>query len=335
MATARGPELGLLIGKHGQTIDAVQYLVNASLHRRGLKGVEAVIDAQGYRKRRERTLTEVALRAAEEVRRTGQPYALEPMTSTERKIVHTKVQELGGLATASEGAGAQPPRGRAARRRRRGVTRETPRGAAPLLRAAGLGRRVRDQHPRRGRALAPARGGRADGGRSGRAGRETLVDVGSGGGSPGIPLALELGLDATLARGHPAESGLSAPHGGRNRTGGARRPRQIRGVRAWGGARQVRPRGRAGAGAAPCRAGAVPAARPARRPADRLDGRHRRPRRSTTWPGRWRAEVVDVHRVDDARRLVVVGKLGPTPERFPRRPGMAGKRPLPSLPSDA
>ena len=103
VATARGPELGLLIGKHGQTIDAVQYLVNASLHRRGLKGVEAVIDAQGYRKRRERTLTEVAVRAAEEVRRTGQPYALEPMTSAERKIVHTKVQELGGLATASEG----------------------------------------------------------------------------------------------------------------------------------------------------------------------------------------------------------------------------------------
>jgi spoIIIJ-associated protein len=102
-ASCSGSNLGLLIGKHGQTIDAVQFLVNASLHRRGLKGVEAVIDAQGYRKRRERTLTEVALRAAEEVRRTGQPYALEPMTSTERKIVHTKVQELGGLATASEG----------------------------------------------------------------------------------------------------------------------------------------------------------------------------------------------------------------------------------------
>jgi spoIIIJ-associated protein len=103
VATARGPELGLLIGKHGQTIDAVQYLVNASLNRRGLKSIEAVVDAQGYRKRRERTLTEVAVRAADEVRRTGRPYALEPMTSTERKIVHTKVQELGGLATASEG----------------------------------------------------------------------------------------------------------------------------------------------------------------------------------------------------------------------------------------
>ena len=73
MATARGPELGLLIGKHGQTIDAIQYLVNASLHRRGLGAVEAVIDAQGYRKRRERTLTEVAVRAAGEVRRTGEP----------------------------------------------------------------------------------------------------------------------------------------------------------------------------------------------------------------------------------------------------------------------
>ena len=47
------------------------------------------------------------------------------------------------------------------------------------------------------------------------------------------------------------------------------------------------------------------------------------------------AEVADVHRVDDARRLIVVAKVGPTPARFPRRPGMAGKRPPPSLPSDA
>jgi spoIIIJ-associated protein len=103
LATVHGPELGLLIGKHGQTIDAVQYLVNATLYRRGLRDVEAVVDAQGYRKRRERTLAEVAARAAAEVRRTGQPVALEPMTSTERKIVHTKVQALDGLTTASEG----------------------------------------------------------------------------------------------------------------------------------------------------------------------------------------------------------------------------------------
>jgi spoIIIJ-associated protein len=102
-ATVSGSDLGLLIGKHGQTIDAIQYLTNAILHRKET-GAEAVIDAEGYRKRRERTLHEVAVRAADEARRTGDPVELEPMTSVERKIVHTKVQSLGGLETASEGA---------------------------------------------------------------------------------------------------------------------------------------------------------------------------------------------------------------------------------------
>ena len=103
-ATVHGSDLGLLIGKHGQTIDAVQYLANAMQHRRQEQPLEVVVDAEGYRKRRERTLHEVAVRAAAEARRTGQPVELEPMTSVERKIVHTKVQSLGGLATASEGA---------------------------------------------------------------------------------------------------------------------------------------------------------------------------------------------------------------------------------------
>jgi spoIIIJ-associated protein len=102
-ATVRGEDLGILIGKHGQTIDAVQYLANSMLHRHG-RGVEAVIDAEGYRARRERTLGEVAARAVDEVRRTGQPVALEPMSSAERKIVHNKVQDIPGMATSSEGA---------------------------------------------------------------------------------------------------------------------------------------------------------------------------------------------------------------------------------------
>lgn len=101
-ATVSGSDLGLLIGKHGQTIDAIQYLTNAILHRRQER-VEAVIDAEGYRKRRERTLHDVAIRAAEQARSSGAPVELEPMTSVERKIVHTKVQALGGLETASEG----------------------------------------------------------------------------------------------------------------------------------------------------------------------------------------------------------------------------------------
>jgi spoIIIJ-associated protein len=103
-ATVHGSDLGLLIGKHGQTIDAIQYLANAMQYRRQEQPLEVIVDAEGYRKRRERTLHEVAVRAAAEARRTGQPVELEPMTSVERKIVHTKVQSLGGLATASEGA---------------------------------------------------------------------------------------------------------------------------------------------------------------------------------------------------------------------------------------
>ena len=103
-ATVHGPELGLLIGKHGQTIDALQYLTNAIMHRSGDRAVEVVVDAEGYRKRRERTLHEVALRAADRARATGEAVSLEPMTSVERKIVHTKVQSLAGLTTASEGS---------------------------------------------------------------------------------------------------------------------------------------------------------------------------------------------------------------------------------------
>jgi spoIIIJ-associated protein len=102
--TVHGPDLGLLIGKHGQTIDAIQYLANAIQHRREQEPLEAVVDAEGYRKRRERTLHDVAQRAAADALSSGEPVELEPMTSVERKIVHTKVQSMGGgLTTSSEG----------------------------------------------------------------------------------------------------------------------------------------------------------------------------------------------------------------------------------------
>jgi spoIIIJ-associated protein len=102
--TVTGPDLGLLIGKHGQTIDAIQYLANAIQHRREEHPSEVVVDAEGYRKRRERTLHEVAVKATAEAASSGRDVALEPMTSVERKIVHTKVQSMDGFATASEGA---------------------------------------------------------------------------------------------------------------------------------------------------------------------------------------------------------------------------------------
>ena len=102
-ATITGEDLGLVIGRHGQTIDAIQYLANAVMHRHG-EQVEVVIDAQGYRERRERMLHDVAVNAAVEVRTTGRPVALEPMTSVERKIIHLRLKEMEGVGTESDGA---------------------------------------------------------------------------------------------------------------------------------------------------------------------------------------------------------------------------------------
>jgi spoIIIJ-associated protein len=102
VATCSGRDLGLLIGRHGQTIDAIQYLCNAILARQGA-GVSVVIDAAGYRARREATLTSLATSAAEQALRTGERVELEPMSAVERKIVHVSLQDLAGVETSSEG----------------------------------------------------------------------------------------------------------------------------------------------------------------------------------------------------------------------------------------
>jgi spoIIIJ-associated protein len=102
--TCSGPDVALLIGRHGQTIDALQYLLNA-IARRGYgdERKEVVVDAAGYRERRRATLESLAVRTAEQVRMSGSPVELDPMTAVERKVVHLKVQELAGVATTSEG----------------------------------------------------------------------------------------------------------------------------------------------------------------------------------------------------------------------------------------
>jgi spoIIIJ-associated protein len=106
--TCSGDDLGLLIGKHGQTIDAIQYLANAILHRGGGEQRDVVVDAAGYRARRRSTLEALAVRTAQEALRIGAPVELEPMTSIERKIVHVRLQEFAGVAT--ESSGAEPNR---------------------------------------------------------------------------------------------------------------------------------------------------------------------------------------------------------------------------------
>lgn len=103
-ATCFAADAGLLIGRHGQTIDAIQYLLNAISHRRGEEPrKEVVVDAAGYRERRRATLESLALRTAEQVRATGEPAELEPMTAVERKVVHLVLKEREGVETRSEG----------------------------------------------------------------------------------------------------------------------------------------------------------------------------------------------------------------------------------------
>jgi spoIIIJ-associated protein len=102
--TCRAVDAGLFIGRHGQTIDAVQYLVNAIAHRsHGDTRKEVVVDAAGYRERRRVALESIAVRTAADVVRSGERAELEPMTAVERKVVHLTLKDAEGVSTASEG----------------------------------------------------------------------------------------------------------------------------------------------------------------------------------------------------------------------------------------
>jgi spoIIIJ-associated protein len=103
-ASLVGRELGLVIGKHGQTIDAIQYLANAIVWRgRGDDRKAVVVDAAGYRARREASLSTLAKRSAERAVSSGRSVELEPMTAVERKVVHVQLKDVPGVVTRSEG----------------------------------------------------------------------------------------------------------------------------------------------------------------------------------------------------------------------------------------
>jgi spoIIIJ-associated protein len=104
VVTCSGPDVGLLIGRHGQTIDAMQYLLNVIAYRAyGDDKRDVVVDAAGYRARRQATLESLADRVAERVLESGEPEELEPMTAVERKVVHLRLKEVAGVGTTSEG----------------------------------------------------------------------------------------------------------------------------------------------------------------------------------------------------------------------------------------
>jgi spoIIIJ-associated protein len=98
-----GPSLGLLIGKRGQTLDALQYLVSLAVNKNTDKFIRIMLDGAGYRKRREKTLEMLADRLAKKVKISGKSVILEPMPPHERRVIHTFLQQDPKIRTHSEG----------------------------------------------------------------------------------------------------------------------------------------------------------------------------------------------------------------------------------------
>lgn len=99
----RGQDLGILIGRRGETLDALQYLVNLSVNRNQEMRKRVVIDIESYRERRSDTLRKLASKLADKVRQTGRNVVLEPMNAHERRIIHTALQGRNDIYTFSEG----------------------------------------------------------------------------------------------------------------------------------------------------------------------------------------------------------------------------------------
>jgi len=101
----QGESAALLIGKHGQTLDAIEYLLNRILVREASSAARIEVDIEGYRARRERDLTAAARRMAEKVRQTGKPATVDLMNPRERRIVHMALRDEGGVTSRSQGDG--------------------------------------------------------------------------------------------------------------------------------------------------------------------------------------------------------------------------------------
>lgn len=98
-----GDDLGLLIGRHGRTLDSLQVLVSAITNRRIGFRYPVLVDVEGYRNRRREKLEEMAARAAERACRQGGPVKMRPMSALERRVVHMCLRDNARVMTASEG----------------------------------------------------------------------------------------------------------------------------------------------------------------------------------------------------------------------------------------
>ncbi|OPL12796.1 MAG: hypothetical protein AVO39_03795 [delta proteobacterium MLS_D] len=101
-----GDGSGILIGKGGQTLDALQYLVNKALNKNGTDRKRIILDTENYRSKRESSLEALALKLGEKAKRTGKPVTVNPMNAHDRRIVHLALQDDRELTTRSRGEGA-------------------------------------------------------------------------------------------------------------------------------------------------------------------------------------------------------------------------------------
>jgi spoIIIJ-associated protein len=98
-----GSEMGVLIGKRGQTLDSLQYLVSLVVNKESDQYVRVKLDTENYRERRKETLETLAINLANKVKKTGRKFSLEPMNPYERRIIHYKLQDNKFVKTHSEG----------------------------------------------------------------------------------------------------------------------------------------------------------------------------------------------------------------------------------------
>lgn len=99
----KGKDMGVLIGKRGQTLDSLQYLTNLAINKQSEDYVKVKLDTEDYRKRRKDTLENLAKNIAYKVKRTKRPLSLEPMNPFERRIIHSALQNDKYVETHSEG----------------------------------------------------------------------------------------------------------------------------------------------------------------------------------------------------------------------------------------
>lgn len=100
-----GEDLGLLIGRRGETLQSLQYLLNLMVSQQVGRQEFFTVDVEGYRRRREDSLNSLARRMADQVKRTGHPVTLEPMPANERRIIHMALSESQSVSTSSMGEG--------------------------------------------------------------------------------------------------------------------------------------------------------------------------------------------------------------------------------------